>query len=190
VHDPKATLFAGIALDQRLVAGDLDVSAPLEAMRKAAAGDSRFVVRSGELAVAQEIPIGFFGRLVVRRLGDHEGVLDIKSGGIHPVVELARYLALVADLPAVSTPARIEGAIDAGVLERDDGEGLVEAFDLLLGVRLQHQVDSWREGARPDNLIDPDSLGPLSRAQLRDAFGIVREVQREVARRIEPRFRG
>jgi CBS domain-containing protein len=189
-HDHKATLFAGIALDHRIVIGDLDAAGSLEEMRKAAVADSRFVVRTGELAVAQQIPIGFFGKLVVRELGDHQRVLDIKAGGLHPVVELARYLALVADVPALATTARIEGAADAGVIDAEDGEGVNEAFDLLLGMRLQHQVDNWRIGSTPDNLIDPETLGPLSRAQLRDAFGIVREVQRDVARQIEPRFRG
>jgi CBS domain-containing protein len=172
------------------VIGDLDAAGSLEEMRKAAVADSRFVVRTGELAVAQQIPIGFFGKLVVRELGDHQRVLDIKAGGLHPVVELARYLALVADVPALATTARIEGAADAGVIDAEDGEGVNEAFDLLLGMRLQHQVDNWRIGSTPDNLIDPETLGPLSRAQLRDAFGIVREVQRDVARQIEPRFRG
>lgn len=188
-HDRGAALFAGIALDHRQIAGDLDVTAGLEEIRRAATANHGFVVRSGELAVAQQIPIGFFGNLVVRDIGDHQGVLNIKSGGIHPVIELGRFFALRSDSAAVGTIERVRHASRAGVLDEEDAEGLVEAFALLVEVRLRHQVDNWRKGAPPDNLIDPVTLGPLARAQLKDAFGIIREVQRQVAREIAPHAR-
>jgi CBS domain-containing protein len=188
-HSRGAALFAGIALDHRQIAGDLDAGPVLEEMRQAAASNFGFVVRSGELAIEQQLPIGFLGNLVVQDLGDHQGVLNIKAGGIHPVVELARFFGLMAKSPATGTMDRIRSASRAGVIDEDDGEGLIEAFSLLTEMRLRHQVERWRRGERPNNLIDPEDLGPLSRAQLKDAFGIIREVQRQVERHIAVRPR-
>jgi CBS domain-containing protein len=188
-HDRKAALFAGLALDQRQVAGDLDATRALEEMRRAAAANHGFVVRSGELALDQQPPIGFLGNLVVRDVRDHEGVLNVKVGGIHPVVELARFLALAGDIPSTGTIERVRDATREGVIDEEDGEGLIEAFTYLVEVRLRHQVDNWRKGIAPDNLIDPETLGPLARSQLKDAFGMIREMQRQVERQIAIRPR-
>jgi len=37
-------------------------------------------------------------------------------------------------------------------------------------VRLDHQVQQIRDGLKPDNLIRPEELPPLARAELREAF--------------------
>jgi CBS domain-containing protein len=150
-HDRMAALFAGLGLDHRQITGDFDATPALEEMRMAAVANRGFVVRSAELALDLQPPIGFLGNLVVRDVGEHEGVLNVKVGGIHPIVELARFLGLE--------------------------------------VRLRHQVENWRKGLRPDNLIDPQTLGPLTRAQLKDAFGMIREIQRQVEREIAVRPR-
>jgi CBS domain-containing protein len=188
-HDRRAALFVGMALDHRQIAGEFEATRALEAMRRAAAGNPGFVVRSGELALDQPPPIGFLGNLVVRDVGDHEGVLNIKGGGIHPVVELARYFALVGDSASVGTIERLHEASRTGVIDQDDGDGLIEAFTFFVEIRLRHQVDNWRKGLRPDNLIDPETLGPLARSQLKDAFALIREVQRMVERQIAIRPR-
>jgi CBS domain-containing protein len=188
-HEQSSTLFAGVVLDSRHVAGALDVAAGLKSIRRAASQNHRFVLRSAELAVKQAIPIGFFGNLVVRDLGEHEGVLNIKTGGIHPVVELARVFALRVGSVATGTVERIQDAARSGALDSDHAEGLIEAFELMIEVRLRHQLDSRRLGVRPDDLIDPGGLGPLTKSQLKVAFRIVREVQRQVAHEIEPHAR-
>jgi CBS domain-containing protein len=188
-HDRVAALFAGLALDHRQVAGDFDATRALEEMRHIAAANPGFVVRSGELALDQQPPIGFLGNLVVRDVRDHEGVLNIKVGGIHPVVELARFLALAGECRSTGTMERVREAARAGVIDEEDGEGLIEAFTFLVEVRLRHQVDNWRKSLPPDNLIDPGTLGPLARSQLKDAFGMIREMQRQVERQIAIRPR-
>lgn len=187
IIDRGATLFTGIALDYRQVSGDLDVTISLDEVVQKGAANAGFLYRCAELAVEQKLPIGFFGNLVVRDVGDRAGSLDIKAGGIHPVVELGRLFALRAGVGEVGTIDRLSAAVRAGVLDEERAAGLIEAYAVLLNVRLKHQVEQWRSGRRPDNLIDPRSLGPLARAQLKDAFGIIREVQRMVARDLLPR---
>ena len=59
---------------------------------------------------------------------------------------------------------------------------LEEAFDLLHGLRLEHQIDQLRESHEPDNLLDPQTLNPLTRRYLREAFRAVTRVQRAVQR--------
>ena len=58
---------------------------------------------------------------------------------------------------------------------------LQEAFDLFVGLRLEHQVEQLRAGEAPDDFLDLATLNPLTRAYLKDAFRAVASVQRHVA---------
>jgi CBS domain-containing protein len=57
---------------------------------------------------------------------------------------------------------------------------LGEAYDLFSRLRLDHQVEQLRDGAEPDDEIDPDALNPVARGYLREAFHAVRAVQRSL----------
>ena len=52
---------------------------------------------------------------------------------------------------------------------------------------MSHQVEQLRDGAQPDDFIDPETLDPLTRRYLRDAFHAVRALQRKLdnLRRLE-----
>ena len=108
-------------------------------------------------------------------------MLDIKRGGLLPIESLARWAGLVAGVSAASTPARLDVAEEAGVLNSEDTAILRDAFELVCELRMEHQVGQLRDGGPPDNLIEPKRLGPLTRASLKEAFRGVRRVQRGLA---------
>ena len=60
-------------------------------------------------------------------------------------------------------------------------DGLEEAFRLLWQTRLEHQVQLVRAGARPDDQVDPTTLGPLARQGLKDSFRIIDAAQERLA---------
>ena len=88
---------------------------------------------------------------------------------------------MAAGVTSASTPARLRAAADAGTLPADDARTLTEAFDLVLELRIDHQVEQLRAGRRPDDHLAPADLDPVTRGALKEAFRAVSAVQRRVA---------
>jgi signal-transduction protein with cAMP-binding, CBS, and nucleotidyltransferase domain len=109
------------------------------------------------------------------------GQLDIKHGGLIPIVDLARWAGLHAGLASASTVERLQAAEAAGILESGDARTLIEAFGFIFSLRLDHQVEQLRRGETPDDFIDPKTLNPLARSYLKEAFRAVSSVQSGLA---------
>jgi CBS domain-containing protein len=129
-------------------------------------------------ALAAKPPTGFLRDIVLGHSSEHAGQLDIKHGGLLPIVNIARYAALAAGASTTSTIERLRAAGDAGVLKEADAATLVEAFELFSELRLAHQVEQLAASRPPDNEIDPKTLNPLERRYLRDSFRAVASVQK------------
>ena len=84
-------------------------------------------------------------------------------------------------MTSASTRERLRAAGAAGTLPPEDARTLEEAFDLVFGLRLDHQVAQLRQGDEPDDFIDPTALNPLARGYLKEAFRAVASVQKRVA---------
>ncbi len=126
-------------------------------------------------------PTGFWRGLVVEHSGERRGQLDLKHGGLIPVVDLARWAAMTAGVAGASTMERLRAAEAAGTLESPQARALMEAFGFISSLRLDHQVEQLRRGEAPDDFIDPKALNPLARSYLRDAFRAVASVQSDLA---------
>ena len=141
----------------------------------------RMLMRLAAASLAVKPPTGFLRHFVLHSTGERKGVLDIKHGGLLPIEALARWSGLVARVGAASTRARLDASEAAGTLSRQDAIALRDAFELLSALRMEHQVEQLRAGERPDDLIDPKALAPLTRTSLKEAFRAVARVQRGVA---------
>ncbi len=141
----------------------------------------RMLMRLAAATLAEKPPTGFLRQFVLHSTGERKGVLDIKHGGLLPIEGLARWSGLVARVGAASTRARLNASEAAGTLSRPDAVALREAFELLSALRMEHQVEQLRAGERPDDLIAPKALAPLTRTSLKEAFRAVAGVQRGVA---------
>jgi CBS domain-containing protein len=183
--DNRVLIAVSILLDGRVVYGPergLDVKGLLLEH-----GDrstlERWMLR---LALAAKPPTGFMHDIVVDGSGARRGTFDIKQGGLMPIVDLARYVALRADLRVTPTLDRLRAATDHGVIDATDARILEEAYELLSALRLEHQVEQIEHGQEPDDHIDPKQLDPLTRRYLRDAFREVSSVQRSLTGDLAP----
>ncbi len=122
-------------------------------------------------------PTGFLREFVVEHSGERRGQLDIKHGGLIPIVDLARWAGMAAGLASAPTLDRLRAAEAAGTMERAEAHTLIEAFGFIFSLRLDHQVEQLRRGQPPDDFIDPKTLNPLARSYLREAFRAVASVQ-------------
>jgi CBS domain-containing protein len=136
-------------------------------------------------ALSYRPPTGFLRGLVVEHSGERRGQLDLKHGGVVPIVDLARWAAMAAGVSCTSTAERLRVAGEAGTLPASDAHMLAEAHELIVGLRIDHQVEQLRAGETPDNYIDPAALSPLTRSYLREAFRAVAAVQKRVAAELQ-----
>jgi CBS domain-containing protein len=126
-------------------------------------------------------PTGFLRDFVVEHSGERRGQLDIKHGGLIPIVDLARWAGMAAGIASASTLERLRAAEAAGTMESPAARTLMEAFGFIFSLRLDHQVEQLRRGQVPDDFIDPKTLNPLARSYLREAFRAVASVQANLA---------
>jgi DNA polymerase-3 subunit epsilon/CBS domain-containing protein len=117
-------------------------------------------------------PISFFG--VLR---SDNGRVDLKAGGLLPIVSGARVLSVCHHLPARSTPERLVGIRRLGIGGADDLENLVEVHRLILNCMLRQQVDDISAGVPPSNRVDIRRLPQSRRNELRDALKSLRGVE-------------
>jgi CBS domain-containing protein len=180
----QAMILLSLLCDARAVGGGTPHDDPFEALRGARNRPRlrRLLLRVG---LVPRPPTGFLRDLVVEHSGEHRGRLDIKHGGLLPLVNLARYGGVTAGSRATGTVERLTVAADAGTLPRDTAGSLVEAFELLTELRLEHQVQALRAGQPADDFIDPRTLNPLARRYLRESFRAIVSIQRTLTNELE-----
>jgi CBS domain-containing protein len=176
----KALVLVSVLVDSRAVWGDETEPLIAETFRLATARP-RLLRLLAEFALAHRPPTGFLRGLVVESTGEHRRRVDLKNGGIVPIVDIARWAGLASGVTSASTVARLGVAGASGTLSSFDAVTLQEAFELVCQLRLDHQVAQLQAGADPDDFLDPDDLNPLTRNYLKEAFRAVASVQRHIA---------
>ncbi len=173
--EPAALLEAASFFDFRRVHGELSLE-PLGEIVAGAASARLFLRLLAQNSLHFRPPLGFLNRLQARESG-----IDLKAGGLMPIVGLARVRALAAGIAERSTLDRLAGAAARGTLRPEAADTLGEAFRFLSRMRLDGQLAARRAGLAPTNSVELGSLSGLERRHLKDAFISVRELQEELA---------
>ncbi|HEY2259845.1 MAG TPA: putative nucleotidyltransferase substrate binding domain-containing protein [Solirubrobacteraceae bacterium] len=176
----KALILASVLVDSRPVWG-VHTGNPVSETFRLAPSNPQMLRLQARFALSRRPPTGFIRGLVVEHSGEHRGRLDLKQGGVLPIVALARWAAMVAGVTNASTAERLRAAGAAGSLSQADAHTLLDAFELLNNLRLDHQVQQLRAGEPPDDYVSPDELSGLMRTHLKEAFRAVSSVQRRVS---------
>ena len=180
----EGSILSSIAFDYRRVTGPLEVEAALDGVIRTAPDHPQFVRHLFRRALDKRPPTGFFRDLVVQAKGEHVGTLDVKSGGILLIGNLARAYCISSGITERQTLRRLRAAAAAGRLEETDAQNLEDAFRVLWQVRLGHQARCVRQGRTPDDFVDPKTLGPSARQGLKEAFRAILRQQRTVAAKL------
>ncbi len=183
IDDPtqeKALILVSVLIDSRPVWG-VHTGTPVSDTFRPAPRNPALLRLLARFALSYRPPTGFFRGLVVEHTGEHRGRLDLKHGGVIPIVDLARWAGMAAGATSASTTERLRLAGDAGTLPVRDAHTLEEALELISGLRLAHQVQQLRAGVEPDDYVDPAMLSALTRSHLKEAFRAVASIQKRVA---------
>ena len=141
----------------------------------AAGGQVAFLKLLAESLAGFNPPLTLFGRLRTE-----EGRVDLKAGGLFPIVAGARLLSLRYGVLARDTPARLLGvrALDVGA--DADIERLIGIHRLLVDLILRQQIEDLAAGVPPSTRIAPGRLSASRRSELKQALADLRHLDTTV----------
>lgn len=168
-----AQMNLAIAVDVKPVAGNPAIfKAARNWFNRHLKNNDVFFSHFAKASLEFDTPLTFFGNL------KDKGELDIKKGGIFPIVHGVRTIALEKRIKATNTFERIEVLVADGELKERHGKEMTEALSLFISLRLRQQVkriECSEDGLdSTPNIIELSSLDKLERDLLRDALHIVK----------------
>jgi CBS domain-containing protein len=131
-------------------------------------------------ALARRPPTGLLRDFIVQRRGQHRGHLDLKRGGLAPVVALGRWIAIVTGDARGTTTERIHRGAEAGLLTSDERQTLAGGFEHVYTLLLDGELQSIRAGQTPTTFVSPRDLDSLTRRHLRETLRAISCVQTRV----------
>jgi CBS domain-containing protein len=186
---PGALLLSAVVADSRPVT-DLALGRSMTDAIRARTRTAGFLRALLAEAVAPKPPIGFVRDFVVHHSGEHQGELDLKKGGLTPIVALGRWIAITTGDNRGTTPQRLSRGANADLLTQDEADTLVGAFEGIYGLIFDHETQAIRSGAIPSTFIAPKDLDTLTRRHLRESFRAVALIQGRVEQEWRLRLAG
>ena len=173
---PDSFLQFAIFCDAAAVAGDDNLLRHVKDHMHRLLGDHHaFYSQFAKATVAFETPLGFFTNFVLEK---NRNELDLKKGGIFPIVHGIRSLALEYRLPQSNTVDRITALSQRNLFQPSFGVELIEAFTYMSTLRTEAGLEKALQGLPQDNYVNPKALNKLKRELLRDSFKIVNEFKK------------
>ena len=176
--DPMALMLSSIFFDLRVIHGKEKL---LNKIRKnilqKAPKNQLFLAHMTRNALSHRPPLGFFRDFVLVHDGQHDDTLDLKHSGLVPIIDMARIYALAEGLKEISTEDRLRAAAGTPSLSQGGAANLLDAFEFISNLRLEHQAAQIEAGGSPDNFMSPKQLSRLEREHLKDAFKVVQTMQ-------------
>ncbi|WP_293930972.1 putative nucleotidyltransferase substrate binding domain-containing protein [Iodobacter sp.] len=125
-------------------------------------------------------PINLFSRLIIHA-GADKNCLDLKKGGIFPLVHGVRSLALQYQIKESNSYRRIQCLIALGHLNESFGRDMSESLAFLQGLQLKLGLARLAVDKPVDNLLDPAQLTTLERELLKDTLRVVKQFRQLIS---------
>lgn len=184
--DPTALMLTCVFFDQRFVYGSPEL---LDTLQQEVLQESQhksvflsFLVSN---ALTRRPPLNWLGQITPARRGEHVGTVDLKHVGMVPIIDLARVYGLATGTHTANTLERLRHAAAAGALGEQRVHDLIDAYEFMGALRLQHQARRMGAGLAADNHVCLSELSNFERAQLRQAFSVVKGLQTATAHRYQ-----
>ncbi|KPQ26320.1 MAG: CBS domain-containing protein [Halomonas sp. HL-48] len=183
-RDGDSLMKLAIMLDAHGVAGNPSL---LESVREElferCSRDELLLSYFARTALRFSTPLTLFGSLKKPQHG-----IDIKKGGIFPIVHGVRTMALERRIHATSTLDRLDALAEDGRLNRRFADDLGEALALFTELRLKQQLQAFSDDASAEqqersNRVVVQDLSSLERDLLREALHIVKDFKQRLSHR-------
>lgn len=140
------------------------------------AENSAFHARFAKAIDMFDTPLGLFSSLLGGR-GEHKDEIDLKKGGIFPLMHGVRALSLERQLTETNTVRRIRRLQELNLFDQTFAQQLVDAFSFLTALRLSARLEKMRLHRPLDNFIRPNDITKLERDLLKDSLQIVKRLK-------------
>ncbi|GAB2714248.1 DUF294 nucleotidyltransferase-like domain-containing protein [Halomonas garicola] len=178
-RDGDSLMKLAIMLDAHAVAGNATL---LERVRETlfahCADDELLLSYFARAALRFSTPLTLFGSLKKPQHG-----IDIKKGGIFPIVHGVRTMALERRIKATSTFARLDALVADGRLKRRFADDVGEALSLFSELRLKGQLAEDETSGQGRDRVVVQALSSLERDLLREALHIVKDLKQRLSHR-------
>jgi CBS domain-containing protein len=176
--EPMALMLSSIFFDLRVIHGKEKLLKKIRRKVLSKAPENQlFLAHMVRNSLTHRPPLGFFRDFVLVHDGQHDDTLDLKHSGLVPIIDMARIYALAEGLHEVGTEDRLRAAAGTPSLSKGGSANLLDAFEFISNLRLEHQAEQIRNGDAPDNFMSPKQLSKLEREHLKDAFKVVQTMQ-------------
>lgn len=168
---PDTMMNMAIFMDAEPISGNAELLAPVKASwQKESLRSSIASARFAKAALQFETPLTFLGNI-----RDDDGHIDIKKGGIFPLVHGVRALAFEQGIDACNTLERLDVLEERNILEPETVQGLRDSLIFFLRIRLRQQLER-PEGERGlSQQLDVKKLRSVDRNMLRHALQRVKK---------------
>ena len=186
---PEQVLEACIFFDLRPLVGATEHAARLTGLVQREAPERRaFLSLLARDVVERRVPLTMFGNVGVLRGGPHRDTVDVKGAGAIQLVGAARLLALEQGLSETNTVERMRAAAAGGAWTDEQAREVTDAYQLLMRIRLVHQLEQAAAGVPVDNYVNPARLSHADAVLFRDALKTVARVQAGIRERFATDF--
>lgn len=180
IHKPNEEnyMYLAIFYDAVSISGDTNLLTQLkEYLFTICENAPSFYPYFAKPTVSFDTPLGLFSDFVVDK-ESHKDELDIKKGGIFPIVHGVRTLAIEKRLEETNTVERLKELNNLEILDREFTNELIESFNFLLTLRLKFRLEKIDKKEVLDNYINPSKLTVLEKDLLKDSFKIVNKFKK------------
>ncbi|HYA26511.1 MAG TPA: DUF294 nucleotidyltransferase-like domain-containing protein, partial [Thermodesulfovibrionales bacterium] len=184
---PNAILNSLIFFDFRPLHGKFRLAEELsDYVVSMMGGQGIFLGHMANTIMKNSPPIGFLKSFVVEKSGEHKDMFHLKVKGLTPLADALRLFALERGVKETSTLGRIHALKERHATVREHAESMEQAFEFIMLLRIHHQFEQIKEGRKPDNFINPNSLSNLEKKTLKEAFHLISKVQGTILERYKP----
>lgn len=179
--NPSLEDFMNLAIladAQTVIGDDTRLQQVKQILQQQLAKRPMFLAQFARAVLQFETPIGLFGRLITQKDDGHS--IDLKKGGIFPIIHGIRCLALELGIEKTNTHWRIRELINAHVFDETFGVELGETLNFLNTLRLQAMLEKKAKGLPVDNLIETDHLSHFHQDLLKDSFNVVNQFKKVI----------
>lgn len=163
----SSVMKLAIFSDAQAIAGNKSLLAPLkQQLHRLMHNNGLGLMEFARPALGFAVPLTFFGQVKQSKQG-----IDIKQGGIFPIVHGIRTLALEHQILASNTFERIEQLQKLHILEPLTADNLSEALKLFIKWRLAQQLT----GQHSHNQLNIQNLNRTERDLLRHSLHVVKK---------------
>jgi CBS domain-containing protein len=179
--NPQDILEAAIFFDFRYIHGDEQLVKELrDHVNTVSENKPVFYYHMAQSVLKFKPPLNVFGKIVGRESGADTLHLDIKMA-MMPVLTFIRLYAIREKLVQTNSMERLNALLERKSIDTTSYEELVQAYDLMMHLRLKFQVGRISANEPPDNLIDMNRLTRMEVSMLKKIFSQISSLQSKVS---------